>query len=62
MLQQHVEMLKAIQCVKRSITAGPASPGSPLGPAWLLFGPLVPYNTEITCSNSATVTSPEQNQ
>lgn len=48
----------AVQCVKWGITAGPASPGSPLGPALMLSSPLVPYQTEMT-TNSAKVENPK---
>lgn len=31
----------------RDFTGGPASPGSPFGPLWLLSFPAMPYSTKI---------------
>lgn len=36
-----------IQYVQWGITGSPASPGSPLGPAWLLSRPLVPFRHKM---------------
>lgn len=45
-------------CEGGNVTGGPASPGSPLGPARLLSFPVAPCWTDITLSITATLKHP----